>query len=169
MLCTALAATLLPVAVRPDLARAAPTPPELDDPTFYRLSQAATGHAEINRTTAARTLAAIRKVEPELVPRLAALAGLVQESSDPEALLAAANRGGLADAMHTLVAAWYTGTVGRGGDAQTIAYFDALMWRTVSDGLPVPTYCLQSGIWWEAAPPAANVPPPTLPPGKVSP
>ena len=55
--------------------------------------------------------------------------------------------------MLTLVAAWYTGTVGHGQQAEIVSYADALMYRPVSDGLPVPTYCLDGPLWWSAPPP----------------
>jgi hypothetical protein len=58
--------------------------------------------------------------------------------------------------MLTLVAAWYTGTVGYGAQAEMVSYVDALMYRPVSDGLRAPTYC-DGPIWWTEPPPAAGV------------
>jgi fructose 5-dehydrogenase small subunit len=124
----------------------------IDDAGFLRLSRIATGH-QLDGVVASRMLAAIAHIEPTLPARLATLLALAHDGQEPEALLAAAAPAGLDDAMHTLVACWYTGTIGKGTEAQMVAYYDALMYRPVSDGLPVPTYCAQSGIWWEGDPP----------------
>jgi fructose 5-dehydrogenase small subunit len=71
--------------------------------------------------------------------------------------------------MLTLVAAWYTGTVGHGQQAEVVSYADALMYRPVSDGLPVPTYCLGGPLWWPGLPPPAGVSAPTPTPVATAP
>jgi fructose 5-dehydrogenase small subunit len=128
----------------------------LDDPGFLRLSKAVTGHADLDATIASRLMAALHRAEPTFIDRAASLARLVHEGQEPEALLAAADAAGLRDTMLTLVAAWYTGTVGHGQQAEMVSYVDALMYRPVSDGLRAPTYC-DGPIWWTGPPPAAGV------------
>ncbi len=134
-----------------------PAPAALDDVGFLRLSKAVTGHADLDPTIASRLLAALHRADPGFIDHAAHLARLVHDGQPPEALLAAADAAGLRDTMLTLVAAWYTGTVGHGQQAEMVSYADALMYRPVSDGLPVPTYCFNGGIWWTGPPPAAGV------------
>ena len=139
-------------------AQAQPPPAAtLDDPGFLRLSQAVTGHADLDATIARRLLAAMRRTDPTFNERAANLALLVRDGQTPDALLAAAGPTGLRDTMLALVAAWYTGTVGHGQQAEMVSYVDALMYRPVSDGLPAPTYCLNGPIWWTGPIPVAGV------------
>jgi hypothetical protein len=139
---------------------AAPTAP-LDDQGFLKLSQVMTGHADLNAVTAARIFAAARKADPNFAAHASALARLTRENIDAEALLGAADGAGLRDTALAIVAAWYTGTVGKGPNAVVVSYVDALMYRPVSDGLTVPTYCSNGPLWWTAPPPAAQVAPPS--------
>ena len=67
--------------------------------------------------------------------------------------MAAARQAGLQDLASDIVAAWYTGTVGRGPTAVVVAYEEALMYQPVRDALTVPTYCSYGPLWWTAAPP----------------
>jgi hypothetical protein len=145
---------------------------DLDDPGFLRLSKAVTGHDDLDATTASRLLAALQRADAAFNGRAAGLARLMQarltqDARTPETLLAAADTAGLRDTMLTLVSAWYTGTVGHGQQAEMVSYANSLMYRPVSDGLPVPTYCLNGPLWWPGPPPAAGVSPPAgtpLPP-----
>lgn len=129
----------------------------LDDPEFLRLSKAVTGHADLDATIASRLMAALHRADPSFIDHAASLARLTHDGQEPEALLAAADAAGLRDTMLTLVAAWYTGTVGHGPKAEMVSYADALMYRPVNDGLPVPTYCFAGPLWWPGPPPAAGV------------
>jgi fructose 5-dehydrogenase small subunit len=129
----------------------------LDDADFLRLSKAVTGHTDLDATIASRLLIALRNTDPTFVDHAAGLFRLVRDGQTPEALLGTARASGLHDTMLTLVAAWYTGTVGHGPQAEMVSYVDALMYRPVSDGLPVPTYCLNGPLWWPGPPPAAGV------------
>jgi fructose 5-dehydrogenase small subunit len=129
----------------------------LDDAGFLRLSQAAIGHGDLDMTIASRLFVALRHADPAFNDHAAGLARLVHGGQTPEALLDAAKAIGLHDTMLTLVAAWYTGTVGHGQQAEIVSYADALMYRPVSDGLPVPTYCLDGPLWWPGPPPPAGV------------
>jgi hypothetical protein len=134
--------------------------PPLDEPGFLHLSKVVTGHTDLDATTASRLMAALRRADATFIDHATGLAHLIQDGQTPEALLAAADTAGLRDTMLTLVAAWYTGTVGHGQQAEMVSYAEALMYRPVSDGLPVPTYCLNGPLWWPGAPPAAGVNPP---------
>jgi fructose 5-dehydrogenase small subunit len=133
----------------------------LDDAGFLRLSQAAIGHDDLDMTVAIRLFAALRHADPAFNDHAAGLTRLVHGGQTPEALLDAAKAIGLHDTMLTLVAAWYTGTVGHGQQAEMVSYANALMYRPVSDGLPVPTYCLDGPLWWPGPPPPAGVSAPT--------
>lgn len=134
-----------------------PAPAALDDPGFLHLSKTVTGHADLDPTIASRLMAALHRADPGFIDHASHLASLVHDGQPPEALLAAADPAGLRDAMLTIVAAWYTGTVGHGPQAEMVSYADSLMYRPVSDGLPVPTYCFNGPIWWTGPPPAAGV------------
>jgi hypothetical protein len=135
----------------------------LDDPSFLQLSQAVTGHADLDATTASRLLIALHRADPLFIDHAAALAQLVRVGQSPEALLSAAQAAGLGETMLALVAAWYTGTVGHGEQAEMVSYVEALMYRPAGDGLPAPTYCLNGPLWWTEPPPAAGVSAPTAP------
>lgn len=141
----------------PDALSQQPAVSTLHDPAFLRLSKAVTGHDDLDTTTASRMFVALQQADRDFADHAADLARLVQDGQTPEALLAAAQARGLRETVLTLVAAWYTGTVGHGQQAQMVSYADALMYRPVSDGLPVPTYCLNGPLWWSGPPPAAGV------------
>lgn len=148
----------LPAAAEPAPTGLAPTGAALDDAGFLRLSEAATGHAGLDATVAARTFAALSAADAAFAGQAASLAALGQPGGGPEALLAAADTAGLKAPLLALVAAWYTGTVGDGPDATVVAYADALMFRPTADAAPVPTYCGRGPLWWTAAPPALGIP-----------
>jgi hypothetical protein len=141
----------------------------LDDADFLLLSKAAVGHDELDMTIASRLFAALRHADPTFNDNAVGLARLVHVGQTPEALLDSAKAIGLHETMLTLVAAWYTGTVGHGSQAEMVSYADALMYRPVRDGLPVPTYCLDGPLWWPGLPPAAGVSAPTPTPVATAP
>jgi fructose 5-dehydrogenase small subunit len=145
----------------PDVLAQQPAATTFNDAGFLRLSQAAVGHDDLDMTIASRMFAALRHADPTFNDNAAGLARLVHGGQTPEALLDAAKAVGLHETMLTLVAAWYTGTVGHGQQAEMVSYADALMYRPVSDGLPVPTYCLDGPLWWPGLPPPAGVSAPT--------
>jgi fructose 5-dehydrogenase small subunit len=130
------------------------------DPAFLRLSQALTGHADLDPVTAARISQGFGQLYPEIKARFATLLALAAEHPQPNALLAAATQSGLAEPAMAIVAAWYMGTVGKGQDAISVAYADALMFRPVADALYPPTYSLGGPGWWTAEPPPIGVSPP---------
>jgi hypothetical protein len=119
---------------------------------FLALSQALTGKHDLNPATAARMLEALAKVEPEVHAQLPALTRLAATAADPTALVEAA--GPARPAALAIIAAWYTGTVGTGIKAVTVAYRDALMQRPADDGLSPPTYAFGGPAWWVAPAPA---------------
>lgn len=131
----------------------------MDDVDFLSLSHVATGHSDLSSVTAARIFGAMRKFDPNFSTRAAALLQLARSATEPEALLQAAEPAGLGDTMQTIVAAWYTGTVGKGTDAVVVSYVDALMYQPVKDGMRPPTYC-DGPNWWTGSPPLAGVLPP---------
>ncbi|AMO98199.1 membrane bound FAD containing D-sorbitol dehydrogenase family protein [Collimonas arenae] len=109
---------------------------------FLTLSQALTGHADLNPETAVRISAAMRDTYPDFSAHADKLIGLVQTGQPASSLLAATSGDpALRDTALAIVAAWYTGTIGKGQKAIVVSYADALMYQPVRDALPVPTYC----------------------------
>jgi len=139
------------------------------DPAFLKLSQVLTGHADLDPVTAARISQGFGQLYPEMKAHFPMLVALAAEHPQPNALLAAATQSGLAEPALAIVAAWYMGTVGKGQDAISVAYADALMFRPVADALYPPTYSLGGPGWWTAAPPPIGVSPPTERPRAKSP
>ncbi len=129
---------------------------------FMHLSQVLTGHPDLDATTAARLAEGFARAVPETSAQFAALGALVHDDMSSPECLAAATDAGLRPAALALVAAWYTGTVGKGTQALTVSYRDALMQRPVADALTPPTYAGGGPAWWTAPPPdvglAARVP-----------
>ena len=103
--------------------------------------------------TAQRILQAASAVSASFSPHVQALTALTDGSTDAASLLAAADAAGLKEHALAIVATWYTGTVTGPEKSQVVAYQQALMYRPVSDGLPVPTYCFNGPLWWAQKPP----------------
>ncbi|CAB3726438.1 hypothetical protein LMG24238_05352 [Paraburkholderia sediminicola] len=131
--------------------------PSVRETDFLALSKALTGHGSMNPVVGKRLYAALVASDSTFADRAARLMGLMEAGQTPQQLLARASGAGLQDAVQAIVAGWYTGTVTHGNQSQLIAYDDALMYSTVSDGLTVPTYCSNGPLWWSKAPPAAGV------------
>ena len=125
---------------------------------FLLLSKLLTGFPDINPELAIRLREALLNVESTTSQAIARLIGL--HASDDSTLMMTARDAGLGEAALAVVGAWYTGTVGSGAHSEVVAYADALMYRTVADGLAPPTYALGGPAWWVAAPPPAGVSPP---------
>lgn len=127
---------------------------------FLTLSQALTGHADLNPETAARISTAMHNAMPEFPARIEGLTGLMQNGQQAKSLLAAASGDpALHDTALAIVAAWYTGTIGKGSKAVVVSYAEALMYQPVKDALPVPTYCSFGPMWWTAEPPSPDAQP----------
>jgi len=143
-------------------ADAAPVAPP-ETAAFLAFSKAITGHPELDATTAGRMCAAMLAASTEFSAQLQKLAMLAGQNLEPKALLAQADTAGLRGTALSIVAAWYTGTIGTGPKSQMFAYAKALMYQPVSDGMTVPTYCNYGPVWWTAAPPAVRVSAPVEP------
>ncbi|WP_322044393.1 sugar dehydrogenase complex small subunit [Paraburkholderia sp. J67] len=124
---------------------------------FVAVSQALTGHRNLDAGIGARLFSALSDADRGFAARAAALAKLVHAGQTSQQLLAAADAAKLRDTALAIVAAWYTGTVGHGTQAVMVTYANALMYGTVGDGMSPPTYCANGPLWWTAEPPAANV------------
>lgn len=124
---------------------------------FLHFSHGITGHDDLNPLTARRIYDAMAAASADFAGQVDQLTQLISRETEPEALLASADSMGLRDTALAIVAAWYTGSVGSDSDAPVVAYRDALMYRPVSDGQVVPTYCSYGPAWWVVAPPAAGV------------
>lgn len=119
---------------------------------FLRLSEALTDKHGLDPATADRIEKAFAMLQPDLHARFPALIALVGQTGGAQALLAAA--GDARPAALAIIAAWYTGTVGKGVQAVTVSYRDALMQRPADDGLFPATYAQGGPAWWTAEPPA---------------
>lgn len=117
---------------------------------FVRVSQAITEHQHLDVNLAARFYQALSERDPQFVGRLAQLIPLISPTISAQDFLAKASSAGLRDFLYHIVTAWYTGTVGDDYHGTLVAYKQALMYQTVSDGLIVPTYCGNGPIWWTA-------------------
>lgn len=115
---------------------------------FIALSQAITEHRQIDSRLAARFYSAFSQCDAQFVPRVNRLVQLLQPGDSAQQLLDKASQAGLKDFLYQIVTAWYTGTVGDDHHGTLVAYQQALMYRPVSDGLVVPTYCGNGPIWW---------------------
>jgi hypothetical protein len=137
---------------------------------FLQASQMLTGDGGLDPVLAQRYWAAFAEAAPQWLGPLTHLSRL---AIGAEPLASAAHANGLDEAVGALTAAWFTGSVGSGVKSRTVAYAHALMYQTVADGLPAPTYALGGPAWWTADPPPAGVsppapqgPPPTLSAGR---
>ncbi|MFU2316596.1 sorbitol dehydrogenase family protein [Rahnella sp. PCH160] len=125
---------------------------------FYLVSQAITGHRNISEGTSAQIFNAFFRSQPDFPAQVSKLHALVKPGQAAKDLQKAAQQNGLGELVTSIVTAWYTGTVGHGTDSILITYKDALMYRPVSDGLIVPTYCGNGPLYFTAAPPDAAMP-----------
>jgi hypothetical protein len=139
--------------VQPAAPRGAPSPVT----EFLALSQALTGHHDLNARTAGRMWAAFERTNATPFADLPALARLRRDGQTPPELLQSAQAAGLGDAALALVTAWYTGTVGSGAKAEVVAYADALMYWPARDAMPPPSYVLGGPAWWVEPPPPVGV------------
>ncbi|MBU9844706.1 sorbitol dehydrogenase family protein [Rahnella ecdela] len=125
---------------------------------FYLVSQAITEHKNISEGSSAQIFNAFYRSQPDFPAQVSRLHALVKPGQAAKDLQEVAKQNGLGELVTSIVTAWYTGTVGHGTDSILIAYKDALMYRPVSDGLIVPTYCGNGPLYFTAAPPAAEMP-----------
>jgi len=138
------------------------TPPD----AFVLLSRLLTGFADVNPDLANRLREALLNIVPTTSQAVARLIPIGLQASDDTTLMTSVRAAGLGEAALALVSAWYTGTVGSGAHTEVIAYAEALMYRTVADGLAPPTYALGGPAWWVSAPPPAGVSPPMAEPAQ---
>ncbi|AIF48282.1 hypothetical protein HY57_14020 [Dyella japonica A8] len=115
-----------------------------------------TGKTDLEPLMAARMAEAFKTADPSTYAHVAELSQLATHVTEPSALVEAA--GPAKAAALAIIAAWYTGTVGKGSQAVTVAYRDALMQRPVADALSPPTYALGGPAWWVAPTPELDSP-----------
>lgn len=125
---------------------------------FYLVSQAVTEHKNLSEGTSAQIFNAFFRSQPDFAVQVGKLHALVKNDQSAIQLQQVAKQAELGGLLTSIVTAWYTGTVGNGTDSILVSYKDALMYRPVSDGLIVPTYCGNGPLWFTAAPPAAMMP-----------
>jgi hypothetical protein len=156
MLLISASSTWLLAAARPTYVTAAKYGPARDQ-KFLRLSQALTGHSNLDSLTADRIADGFKRFEPEAYAQFGALGALVRSGAAPSEILASASAAGLKNAALAIVTAWYTGTIGKGAKAITVSYSDALMQTPAADGLAPPTYVLGGPAWWASTPPDVGI------------
>lgn len=118
------------------------------DPEFLILSRSLIGDDHLDAMTAARLSAAFGAIAPDVRAQFAKLARM--RAADPQALLAAAASDDLKFAALAIVAAWYTGGLGGGAGALTVAGRDVSMQRPAADAM-LPA-CRLGGSGWCKAP-----------------
>lgn len=123
---------------------------------FIRVTQTITEHKQINAELAAHFYNAFVKKMPEFAQQMHPLVQLINDGMSATAFAEQAHRAGLQTLLQQIVTAWYTGTVGDDYHGILVSYQQAWMYRTVSDGLVVPTYCGNGPLWWTAPVPDAN-------------
>ena len=110
----------------------------------------------MNAELAAHFFNAFVKKVPEFTQQITLLGQLIQADMSAVTFAEKAQAAGLQDLLQQIVTAWYTGTVGNDYHGILVSYQQAWMYRTVSDGLVVPTYCGNGPLWWTAPVPDAN-------------
>ncbi len=149
MLASCSAAAVVALSASASFAQASAALGATDDAAFLALSRALTGHTDLSPVTAQRIAAALAGDGPESLVALQKLGGLSGQAASPEALMRAAQAAGLGEMAAAIVASWYKGTVDTKAGPVVVAYKEALMYRPVSDGTVVPTYCDFGPMWWQ--------------------
>jgi fructose 5-dehydrogenase small subunit len=125
---------------------------------FLDLSRLATRRRSLDAVLGRRIYEELNRTTQRFDFRVDALRHLADRSGidDVEVLTATLEREDrdLAQLLHAIIVAWYTGVVGDGPDAKLVAYANALMFDTVRDAVAVPSYCLASPTGWSGRPPA---------------
>ena len=117
---------------------------------FIRVSQTITEHKHISPPLAAHFLSAFSQRDPQFTSKISRLAAVIQPSDTAAGFKQRAVTAGLGNFLQDIITAWYTGTIGDDYKGTLVAYKEALMYATVSDGLVVPTYCGNGPLWWTA-------------------
>ena len=142
-------ASLSAFAQEPAFSFAASGQPAAD--AFFRVSQVLTGYTELDPGTSVRIAKALIDQQPAMSESLLMLGDLAKDpanTASAQLFLSAAQKVNQKQAALAVVAAWFKGTVGHGQEAVLVTYQQALMYRPVSDGLIVPTYCGNGPLWW---------------------
>lgn len=107
---------------------------------FFRLSRELLSplplNTQLDRRVAVRMLAALNAEYPSFAQQLDTFPD-DPGGQDRHSLVA-----------RLIIASWYTGVVGK----QLVTFERAIMYRLVSDALPVPTYCIGEPGSWASAP-----------------
>ena len=122
---------------------------------FHHLSKLLTATPTLDSGLAAKYFAALQSLYPQFPQQIAQLHAKLPSNATAQQVQAIAKTEHMETLIQTMVAAWYTGTVGPNGDKKThmVAYYDALLYAPNQDGLVVPTYCRNGPLWWTALPP----------------
>ena len=139
---------------------ASPEPPA--DIAFLQLSRFLTGRSDLDPETGRRLNAVLSAARPGFAAEVSACAGFARAHGmtkvEPLAAALRQQNPKLADVLHAIVSAWYTGVAGDGPGTKVVAYRDALMFATVGDVLTAPSYCRAAPGDWTSKPPRAAPP-----------
>ena len=123
---------------------------------FLVLSQRLTGRERFDPLLAQRVYDALDRSDPAFRQNVARLNAWVQTHggvpSDIYIEALQVDQLDLANAVVAMVRAWYLGLVGELPRVQVVAYERALMFDTVSDVLPIPSYCRDVPFYWTQKP-----------------
>ena len=99
---------------------------------------------------AAQLLVACGRRDPQFTSKITRLASVREPSDTAAGFKQRAVTTRLGNFLQDIITAWYTGTIGDDYKGTLVAYKEAFMYATVSDGLVVPTYCGNGPLWWTA-------------------
>lgn len=136
------------------------TVPQQEDNQFLAVSRVLTGYSDLDPILSSRLKRALAGIFPDVVRQVCSMATTLDQNTTSDLLMA--NAGMAHDALLTVNAAWYMGSIQDRTNAPMVAYADALMYRPVKDALPVPTYCFAEPGWWSQPPPLDHIAPPPI-------
>jgi hypothetical protein len=121
---------------------------------FLEFSRLATGRARLDATLGATLFATLVKHDRAFTSKLALLDQFAQRRkiTDVETLDAALQGNPLRADLKGIVAAWYTGAVGEGPQAEEVTYAGALMYEPSADGSHNPGICAGATNSWDSLP-----------------
>lgn len=123
---------------------------------FIRVTQLLTEHKHVDPRLAAHFFQVFAQQDRQFASKLQHVLSLSSPNITAIVLMAHAKAAGLSFFLQQIITAWYTGTIGDDYRGTVVSYQQALMYRVVSDGLVVPTYCGNGPLWWTASVPDAN-------------
>jgi fructose 5-dehydrogenase small subunit len=125
-------------------------PSAADAKRFIEFSKLATGHQQLDPALGATLFAALVEQDRAFTSKLTVLNQFARKRqiTDVEALDAVLRNNPLHDDLMGIIAAWYTGAVGKGPQAKAVTYGEALMYAPAADGSHNPGFCAGATNSW---------------------